>query len=182
MLVAAINPVKNIQRRMALTLARISVFAALALPLYAQTQHGGSQHSGMPRTQKHEVHHEIFRLEDKWRNAVLNADVHAMDSLLADDYIGITINGTLLTKEQTLARMRSGRAHYTSLELSDRKVRFYGTTALVTSSAEVAGVNAEGEDVTGEYRYTRVYVRNPQGAWKIVSFEASRIRVPGEAK
>ncbi len=36
--------------------------------------------------------------------------------------------------------------------------------------------------MTGNYRYTRVYVRNAQGDWKIVSFEASRVREPGPHK
>jgi len=174
MFVAAINPVKHVQRWMAPTLVLIPVFAALTLPLSAQPQRGG-----MPRTQRHEGHHDIFQLEEAWRNAVLKGDVAAMDSLLSDDYIGISTRGTLLTKEQTLARLRSGRAHYTSLVLSDRKVRFYGTTALVTSSAQATGTNADGEDISGGFRYTRVYVRNAQGKWKIVSFEASRIRVSG---
>jgi len=31
--------------------------------------------------------------------------------------------------------LRSGRVHFTTLDISDRKVRFYGTTALVTSVA-----------------------------------------------
>jgi len=44
------------------------------------------------------------------------------------------------------------------------------------------GTNAEGKDVGGSYRYTRVYIRDEQGRWKIVSFEASRIREPGEKK
>jgi ketosteroid isomerase-like protein len=61
-------------------------------------------------------------------------------------------------------------------------VRFYGTTALVTSRAQAAGSNAEGEDISGSFRYTRVYVRNAQGKWKIVSFEASRIRQSGERR
>jgi ketosteroid isomerase-like protein len=39
-----------------------------------------------------------------------------------------------------------------------------------------------GEDISGSYRYTRVYVRDAQGKWKIVSFEASRIREPGQPK
>jgi ketosteroid isomerase-like protein len=51
----------------------------------------------------------------------------------------------------------------------------------VTSLAEVQGTTAEG-DISGSYRYTRVYVRDAQGEWKIVSFEASRIRDPGEHK
>jgi ketosteroid isomerase-like protein len=51
----------------------------------------------------------------------------------------------------------------------------------VTSLAEVKGTAGDG-DISGSYRYTRVYVRDAQGAWKIVSFEASRIREPGEHK
>jgi ketosteroid isomerase-like protein len=117
-------------------------------------------------------------MEEAWRKAVLTGDVAVMDSLLVDDYIAIGANGTLHTKEETLARMRSARRHITALELSDSKVRFYGATALVTSFAHVTGTNAEGEAI-GDFRYTRVYVRNAEGKWKIVSFEASRIRVPG---
>ena len=54
-------------------------------------------------------------------------------------------------------------------------MRFYGQTALVTSRAEVTGFTGEG-DISGSYRYTRVYARDAKGVWKIVSFEASRIR------
>lgn len=100
-----------------------------------------------------------------------------MDSLLADDYTAITANGTLQTKQDWLASLRSGRVHITTLDVSDRKVRFYGDTAVVTSRAQVQGTGSAGE-VFGNFRYTRVYIRNPQDKWKIVSFEASRIHAP----
>ena len=45
----------------------------------------------------------------------------------------------------------------------------------------VHGTNAEG-DINGSFRYTRVYVRDAHGEWKIVSFEASRILKHGEPK
>jgi ketosteroid isomerase-like protein len=134
---------------------------------------------GMPRAQKHESRREIDQLEETWRNAVLKGNTTVMAGLLADDYMAITANGTLQTKDQALAALRSGRVHFTTLEISDRKVRFYGTTALVTSVAEVKGSTAEG-DVSGSYRYTRVYVRDPQGVWKVVSFEVSKIRDTGD--
>ena len=70
--------------------------------------------------------------------------------------------------------LRNGVMRIKSIEFSERKVRFYGTTALVTSRAEVNGSTAEG-DISGSYRYTRVYVRDDKGAWRIVSFEVSRI-------
>ena len=68
-----------------------------------------------------------------------------------------------------------------SLNISDRKVRFYGRTAVVTSLAEVSATTADG-DISGSYRYTRVYARDAAGNWKIVSFEASKIREPIERK
>ena len=135
----------------------------------------------MHRAQKHESRHEIDLLEDAWRKALLNADRAALESLLSDDYMAITASGTLQNKEQALANLSGGRIRFNSLELSDRKVRFYGATALVTSLATVSATKSEGE-VSGSFRYTRVYVRDPRGAWKIVSFEASRIREPRVGK
>jgi ketosteroid isomerase-like protein len=135
--------------------------------------------AGMPRAQKHESRHEIDQLEENWRDAILKSNTTVMENLLADDYMAITASGMLQTKEQALASLRAGRIHFTTLDISDRKVRFYGTTALVTSLASVAGTTGEG-DVSGSYRYTRVYVKDAQGAWKIVSFEVSKIREPGE--
>jgi ketosteroid isomerase-like protein len=135
--------------------------------------------AAVPKAHKHEVRHAIDQLEGTWRDAVLKGDTVAMDSLLADDYMAITPSGTLQTKQEALESLRSGRIHFTTLEISDRKVRFYGATALVTSVATMEGTTAEGP-ISGSYRYTRVYVRNPQGAWKVVSFEANKIRDPGD--
>lgn len=152
-------------------LALVSVLAAgLAQPS-----------SGMPRAQRHESRHEIDQLEQVWRDAIIQRDASALDGLLADDYIAITPNGTLQSKDQTLANLRAGTLHFSSIELSDRKVRFYGQTALVTSRAEVNGSNTDG-NFSGSYRYTRVYVRDDLGKWKIVSFEASRIRDTDDRK
>jgi ketosteroid isomerase-like protein len=135
----------------------------------------------MPKGQKHESRHEIDQLEDSWRNAILKSNLAAMDRLLADDYLAITASGLVQTKAQTLANLKSGRMHMASLNVSDRKVRFYGRTAVVTSLAVVQATTGEG-DISGNYRYTRVYVRDVAGNWKIVSFEASKIRDPGDHK
>jgi ketosteroid isomerase-like protein len=135
----------------------------------------------MPRGERHEFRHEIDHLEEHWREALLSGNVAAMDALLADDYMAITANGTLQSKDETLANMRKGSLHIKSIEISDRKVRFYGTTALVTSRAEVSGTTPDG-NLEGSYRYTRVYVRDAGGVWRIVSFEASRIRDTEEHK
>ena len=149
--------------------------------LVAGPMTAGAQQANMPRAEKHESKHEIDQLEEVWRQAVLKSNTAAMDALLADDYMAVTSSGTLQTKDQTLENLRSGLVHFTTLDFSERKVRFYGTTAVVNSIARVNGVTPEGA-ISGNYRYTRVYVREPNGKWKIVSFEASRIRQPDEHK
>ena len=135
--------------------------------------------TGMPRAERHESRHEIDQLEDSWKDAILHRKVQVMDGLLADDYMAITATGMLQSKQQALDSLKSGAMAFNSIELSDRKVRFYGQTALVTSRAEISAKGASG-DISGSYRFTRVYVRDSRGGWKIVSFEASRIREPNE--
>jgi ketosteroid isomerase-like protein len=143
------------------------LLTALSLPAFA----GFAQHE--------DNRHQIDKLEDAWKNAVLASDTKAMDALLAPDYIAITPSGTLQSREEALATMRAD--HFTTLDISDRKVRFYGSTAIVTSQANIEATTPDGS-VSGHYWYTRVYARNPQGQWRIVSFEASRVREPGPHK
>jgi ketosteroid isomerase-like protein len=162
-------PVSRLAVRRATVAALL--LAVCAAPLFA----------GMPRAQKHERRHEIDHLEEIWRNALLKDDTSAMSSLLAEDYMAITPTGTLQTKDETLAGLRSGHVHFTTLEILDRKVRFYGTTALVTSTADVQATTPEG-NLSGSYRYVRVYIEGPPGIWKIVSFEANRILGSGDHK
>jgi len=147
---------------MACLMLAAALCLVLANPAWAMTRH-----------ESHALHKEIESLEMQWRDAVVGNNVSQMDHLLADDYIGISANGTVVTKTQELAQRRAGTVRIQSLDLSDLKVRVYGDTAVVTSRAELTGVNGQS-DISGNYRYTRVYNKR-LGQWKIVSFEASRI-------
>jgi ketosteroid isomerase-like protein len=114
-------------------------------------------------------------LEEQWREAQLAGDAAAMDRLLSDDFVGINSSGDVTTKTQQLARIKNRVLVITQLELSDIKVKLIGPiVAVVTSRAEVSGTNENGP-IQGAFRYTRVYQRLPSGAWKITSFEATRL-------
>jgi ketosteroid isomerase-like protein len=127
----------------------------------------------LPRHETHAIHKEIEALEMQWRDAIISNNVGQMDHLLADDYIGISANGTVETKAQALALRKAGTVKISQLNLTDLKVRVYGDTAVVTSQADLEGINGQS-NISGNYRYTRVYNRR-LGQWKIVSFEASRM-------
>jgi ketosteroid isomerase-like protein len=128
---------------------------------------------------KDEYKHQVEQLEEVWRTAQLNDDVAEMDKLLADDYVGITMTGQVVTKMQQLDRMKNRTLVLTKIALDDVKVRVIGSTAIVNSRAEVDGTN-EGEPIHGTYRYMRVYSRTPAGTWKITNFEATRVGAPGQ--
>jgi ketosteroid isomerase-like protein len=129
---------------------------------------------------KHAAKQQVEALEEQWRQAQLGGDVATMDKLLSDDYIGISMTGQVNTKMQQLDRMRSHKVALTKLDLGERQVKLIGSIAIVTSRAEVEGTN-DGAAIKGTYRYTRVYQRIPSGAWKITSFEATRVPGPRSA-
>jgi ketosteroid isomerase-like protein len=143
---------------------------------------GGSAQA-IPHQQHHTpktVRRTIATLEQRWTAAELSGDASTINSMLAEDYLGIAPDGTLDSKADTLRAIRNGAIHFTSITASMHKLRVYGSTAVVISTAEVSGTY-DGHSINGRYRYTRVY--HLDGAtWKIVSFEASRIREHGHAK
>lgn len=118
---------------------------------------------------------QVESLEEQWRTTQLANDVTAMDKLLSDDYIGISMNGQVFTKAQQLDRMRDKDLVLTRIDFDDMKVKLIGPIAIVTSRTQVEGTS-DGEPVKGTFRYTRVYKRLPSGSWKITSFEATRAR------
>jgi ketosteroid isomerase-like protein len=150
-------------------LVAVLMMAALTLPARAKRPH--------PRRHD-EYKHQVEKLEDVWRAAQLSGDVTAIDQMLADDYVGITMSGQMVTKTQQLDRMRKRTMVLSTYDLTDRKVKLIGTTAVVTSLAEIEGSN-EGKPIHGTFRSTRVYTRMPSGIWKVTNFEATRVG-PGQ--
>jgi ketosteroid isomerase-like protein len=138
---------------------------ALALPLTATA---GFFTSKTPH--KRDVRSEVAAADQHWRDAQSNDDVAAMEKLLSDDYLGISGNGQVLTKAQQLDRMRSHRTAVVKIELSDQKIKLLGSTAIVTSTAEI-----DGHTMHSTVRSTRVYKR-VAGVWELTSFEATPTR------
>ena len=118
---------------------------------------------------------EIYALEEQWRQAQLSENVPVMDHLLADQFVGVTAAGQVVTKTQQLERMRTRELDLSKLAISDSKIKISGDLAVVTSLAQVDG-SSDGRPMRGYFRYTRVYQREPGAGWKITNFEATRVR------
>ncbi len=120
------------------------------------------------------VEREILSLEEARNQAVLHGDVTALDRMTSDDYTFITLRGELRTKSDILKGFASGSFHYDSRQISDLKVRVYGDTAIVTGRSVQKGME-NGKDYSGDYRFTRVYVKE-KGHWVTVALQTTLIR------
>jgi ketosteroid isomerase-like protein len=114
---------------------------------------------------------EILDMERQAREASLRRDADFSQRTLAEDYVAITPLGQVTTKRDTLSARRSGQLRYDTIDVSDMVVRVYGDMAVVTARADVKG-HQLGEDFSGPYRYTRVWVRRT-GHWQAVSYQAT---------
>ena len=116
---------------------------------------------------------QINQLEQQWQAALLANDMPVLSTMLGDSYVGIGPDGTILSKADEIKARASGQERVQVLDVLDRKIRVYGSTAVVTSRVRVQGIYS-GEPLLGEYRYTRVWSLG-HGQWHVVSFEANRI-------
>lgn len=157
----------------ALSLARGSVGILLLLLWIPAARATSIPH---PHPQPRQIVHIIEKLERMWQQAELTGNTATMTNMLSEDYLGIYGDGTLATKAETIDSFKKGKTKFSHIHTWDRKIRVFGSTAVVVSKAQVTGEH-EGESLSGYYRYTRVYHRR-NGVWRIVSFEASASRPP----
>src|SRR5262252_2279884 len=152
-------------------LATILILTAMAHTSSAWAQ--SSQAVG-PSTVATNAEDEIKKLEEARNQAILHGDAAALDRMTSDDYTFITLRGEMRTKSEILKGFASGSFHYESREISDLKVRVYGYTAIVTGRSVQKGME-NGKDYSGDYRFTRVYVRRNDN-WLTVALQTTPIR------
>jgi ketosteroid isomerase-like protein len=124
----------------------------------------------IPRHEE-EMMRQVLELETQAKEAALHNDVSFAGRTLADDYVAIGPLGNVITKNESMLARRQGKLHYDSIDISEMVVRIYGDTAIVTAKAVVKGSNV-GEDFSGPYRFTRVWVKR-NGQWQAVSYQAT---------
>jgi len=141
-----------------------------ALPAFS-AQHVAIRTRAGSDSGEEETIRQIVDMERQSKEASLRRDSDFSLRTLADDYVAITPLGQVTTKQETISARRSGQLRYEAMNITDMVVRVYGDTAVVTARADVKG-HQLGEDFSGPYRYTRVWVRR-NGQWQTVSYQAT---------
>ena len=132
--------------------------------------------SGQAKKEKNSVEQTLIQMEQDWSQADTLKDAAALNRILAEDWIGIDFEGTVLNKPQALKGISSGSGSLESTVLRDMKVRVYGNTAVVTGTDTEKG-EYHGKDSSGKYLWTDVFVlRN--GRWQAVSSQSTKLSKP----
>ncbi len=118
----------------------------------------------------------LDKLAQDLAKAELRGDVAFLARTLADDFIGIGPRGFMLTKDEWLARHKSGDLRYESFGLDDVKIRVYGDAAVLTGR-ETLKATYQGHDQQGEFRTTKVFVKQG-GDWRLAGLQLSPIAPP----
>ncbi len=100
-----------------------------------------------------------------------------MDRILADDFVLVLGNGTVVTKAELLARAQNKESIYEYQEDTDKTVRIWGDTAVVTALLRAKGTH-NGKPFEYKVWFSDTYVHTPNG-WRYVLGQAST-RLPSE--
>jgi hypothetical protein len=120
------------------------------------------------------VAEQIESLSDKGREAALKGDVSFLETNTTDDYTVIGGMGNVFSKSDAIQMRKSGDVKYSSIDVSDQKVRVYGNTAVLTATADLKGT-VKDKDISGKYRIGQVWVKQG-GKWKIAHMQSTKVQ------
>jgi ketosteroid isomerase-like protein len=113
----------------------------------------------------------LAKLDTDYQRAVEQNDTKNMARILADDFILVEGDGTVSTKADLLKDAASGKTRYEHQVDSDRNIRVWGDTAVVTAKLWAKGLE-DGKRVDYYMWFSDTYVRKPTG-WSYVFGQAS---------
>lgn len=143
--------------------------AALALVCAATLQAADGQYNPNKRDEE-----DVLKLGKQWREAIVRADVAALERIEADEFTFVDPMGTVLTKAQDIALFRDGQLKFDSLDASGIKARVYIGGVVVTGTLTIKGKHGD-TDLSGQYRFTDVFEKKKAG-WQAVSSQVTQVK------
>lgn len=162
---------------------RIFVFAvgalmvcsmALADDQPAAGGQGGMTQGGMSQAQtaagtmggeqQKAIQDQVHRIDE----SLIGGKAESVTDHFSPTFTMIRPQGTRTTRDQWMQDLKSGALKYTALKRESDQVRVYGNTAVETGTINIQG-QENGKDISGNYGYTHVWVKQPDGRWMAVA-------------
>ncbi|HET9409815.1 MAG TPA: nuclear transport factor 2 family protein [Candidatus Sulfotelmatobacter sp.] len=118
------------------------------------------------------VESEIAALEQSWAAAQKANDPATIASLLADNYIEVLPDGSLMSKSQVLDDAKKSK--YETIEVSDLKIISFGDTAIVVGTFDAKHSDKDGKPLQDHERFVDTWRKMSGGKWQCIA-EANTI-------
>ena len=123
---------------------------------------------------------EIVVLEARLRMAQLGADLTALDDLISDDLLYTGPDGQLGSKVQDLEAYRSGTVKFIEHVPEELRIRRVSADVSISALRAQLTVDVAGSLSRGTYRYTRIWAREDDQAWRVVGGHVSLVNLSGD--
>lgn len=122
---------------------------------------------------------ELSVILNKFNKAFAEGNLTILDSLTTDNYLHTNGNAKVISKdkwfnylEKRNGQLESGALDVLEYNLTEQKIEFHGTTAIVTGKITVVIQDSLGKKKS-QYRITNIWVYN--GGWKRAGFHDGKI-------
>jgi len=112
---------------------------------------------------------EIRQLDNAAREAFLRGDIATLQRLLSDEFVVTNPFNRVLTKQQVLEALASGRIGHSAYEREIEILRLHGDTTVVMGREVVVD---EGQ--TKHRRYTDIWLKREE-RWQMIARHANTI-------
>jgi hypothetical protein len=108
----------------------------------------------------------IRQAESDWAESVVPNDVSVLERILADDFVGVDIDGSHYSKADAIRDYRTLPSEFASNHLNQVEIRFYGDAAVAQGNESWKKKNG----ATGKFFWTDTWIKR-NGKWQVVAAE-----------
>lgn len=123
------------------------------------------------------------QVEDAWDTAVTKHDQYALENLLSRDFIGISAEGDVTTRNQQISHLFVNGAEPVSLKQTVIGARVLGDVAVVNGTYVMQWQGAKDQQQVAEKGvFTHVFRKNSAGNWQCINSQRTVVSTEEERK
>ena len=150
------------------TLARATCAALLALAASAAPGRALDPNTPLPPG----IEGELLKADARRLEALVAADVPALQTLLGDELRYVHADGRVETKYVLIAALESQGTDYLAAKARDVVARAYGDAGVVSGTVQLRLRTAGGPERKLRTLYTAVYAKR-DGSWQLVAYQST---------
>jgi ketosteroid isomerase-like protein len=109
----------------------------------------------------------VLGLENAWNHALEAKDAKALDMILSNTFVSIDIDGSISSKSEFLASIKSPDYHPSQAVTEQSSVQVYGDAAVVVGTFRVKGTE-NGKPYVHRERFVDTWIKI-NGTWQCVA-------------